>query len=158
MTTGQLVRTLRPRLRPSDFYAGHGLAFSDDGKELAVLLSGSDGADHIQAWDFETGKRTADHAFGTSLQKAAKNAPGFPVPLKWLPNRAGWLAYEKLMIDHDRGTIFWRLAPDEPTGILWVRRFLGPDHVVTVVDKGGGKRQLEILALPKDEIAAARKK
>jgi hypothetical protein len=161
MKTGKVVRTLKPRVPQVGYYVCGGLAFSPDGKELAALFN-TDGGDYLQAWDFETGKRKASHKFTTPLAKTAKAAAwnlidGYPEPLEWLPDRSGWLAYGQLMIDHDRGKVFWTRDPED-LNVLWQRRFLDADHIVTVMVKSPRERQLEIITLPKDEIEAARKK
>jgi predicted Zn finger-like uncharacterized protein len=161
LATGKVVRTIRPKL-PKDVYSNcRSLTFSPDGKELAALLD-CGGTDYLEAWDFETGKRTAYHAFPGSLTKTAKSSnPGllgaYPAPLECVPDRSGWFAYGQLMIDHDRGNVFWTLPPEDPN-VVFERRFLDADHLVTVTSKSRRERQLEIITLPKEEIAAARKK
>ncbi len=158
VTTGKVVRTIKPKLPQASYYTCQGLAFSWDGKELAVLID-SDGSDYLHAWDFETGKRTAAHPFKPPLAKAANvPSPGFLGTLEWLPDRSGWFAYSQVMIDRERGNIIWNLPQKDPAKGLWVRRFLDADHYATVVDKSPRQRQLEIFELPKDEIDAARKK
>jgi outer membrane biosynthesis protein TonB len=158
VATGKNVRTIFPKL-PS--FSCLALAFSYDGKELALLGVGDFNANYVQAWDFETGKRTVDHRFTTSLAKTAKAGGQFlldayPAELEWLPDRSGWFAYGQLMIDHDRGNVFWSLPPDN-LNVLWFRRFLDAGDIATIRVKED-KRHLEIITLPKDEIEAARKK
>jgi hypothetical protein len=137
------------------------MAFSNDGKELAVLAHG-DAGDYLQAWEFETGKRTADHAFAGPLLRTAKSGgivhlQAYPTPLLCLPDGSGWFVYGQLMIDHDKGNVFWTLPPEDPN-VLFERRFLDANHLATVVAKPQLPRQLEIITLPKEEMAAARKK
>jgi hypothetical protein len=161
LATGNNVRTLKPRAPQASYFNCGGLVFSPDSKELAVLLT-TDAGDSIQAWDFETGKRTVSHTFSPPLVRTAKAAGRYqlemyPTPLEYLPDRSGWFAFGQLMIDHDRGDIFWTRPPEERT-VLRQRRFLDADHYMTVIVKGPRERQLEIVTLPKDEIEAARKK
>jgi hypothetical protein len=163
MATGKVVRTIKPKMPtpPNSNLSCNALVFSPDGKELAGLFSAGD-ADYVQAWDFETGKRTLSHKFTPALTKTVK-AGGpwlvdtYPTPLEYLPDKSGWFAYGQLLIDHDRGTIIWQ-RPPENLGVLWQRRFLDPDHYVTVLVKSPSERRLEIVTLPKDEINAARMK
>jgi hypothetical protein len=161
LATGKVVRTLKPRVPQVGYFNCGALVFSPDGKELAALLT-TDAGDHLQAWHFETGKRTVSHKFTPALLKTAKVAGRnllemYPAPLEYLPDRSGWFAYGQLMIDHDRGNIFWTQSPED-RNVVWQRRFLDADHYATVIVKAPRERQLEIVGLPRDEIEAARKK
>jgi hypothetical protein len=161
LATGNVVRTLKPKMPQVSWFNCRGLVISPDGKELAALLT-TDADDYLQAWDFETGKRTVSHKFNPQLAKTAKSTgpwqvDAYPTPLECVPDRSGWLAYGQLLIDHDRGNVFWT-RPPEQTNVLWQRRFLDADHYATVIVKGPTERQLEIVTLPKAEIEAARKK
>jgi WD40 repeat protein len=156
VATGKHLRTITPKLPPASYYNSRTLVFSNDGKELALLADG-DNRDRLQAWDFETGKRTADHGFGKAIMQMAQPIHFHRVELEWLPDRSGWFAYNQMLIDHDRGNIFYKIPPQD-LQVPWNRRFLDRDHFATVMVTPTGQRQLEIVAAPRAEIDAARKK
>ncbi len=157
---GQLVRKLKPFVSARALLTLQGMAFSHDGKELVTLgTSFEKNTDFLQAWDFETGKRTGMRIFKTRLVLTAENAQFYPVPIEWLPDRSGVLAYGQLMIDLRKGkglngTVFWKVPPHDPK-ISWQRRFVDADHLLTVLPQPP-PWHVGVLTLPRDEIAAAR--
>ncbi|MBI3821340.1 MAG: WD40 repeat domain-containing protein [Planctomycetes bacterium] len=155
VATGKLVRTIHPKLPTITQCAA--LTFSYDGKELAALVLDDQSRSHVQAWDFETGKRTAEHTFTPALPATIKEQRSYGRALEWLPDRSGWLALGQLMIDRERGHVFWTV-PKEDADIAWERRFVDANHYATIVGQSTKQLRLQIIALPRDEIAAARKK
>jgi hypothetical protein len=158
LPAGKMVRKLKPHFNPpTSFFTVLALAFSYDGKELALLVCTDKQKDYLQAWDFATGKRTVHHHLNASLVLTAKNA-GFyrGAPFEWLPDDSGWLAYGQLMIDRRRGHIFWKIPPEDPK-VSWQRRFVDGDHLVTVLTQPA-PWHVGLVTLPRDQIEAARKR
>jgi len=154
--TGKEVRTIQLKLPFVQFSSCQGIAFSDDGKELAIWLEMGGTSSRIRVYDVVTGKRTFDHDLGQSLANKTQFAMFHKMPFLWLPDASGWFVYGQFMIDKKRGNVFWTMPPQDPK-IPWPRRFVDNDHIVTVMGKAP-QRRLEIVTLPREEIEAARKK
>jgi WD40 repeat protein len=154
MPSGKMVRKFKAYFNPpTSYHMLQALAFSYDGKQLALLAANDKGKDVVQSWDFTTGKRTANHNLNTSL---AQTAAFYSPALQWLPDSTGWLAYGQFMIDRQRGNIFWKVPFADPKH-FWQRRFVDADHLVSV-QMEPAPWHVGIVTLPRDQITAARRK
>ena len=90
-----------------------GLAFSPDGTELAGLFD-SFGL-HLLCWDVATGRLT--HQFKYDDKSGIKMPLGFEgIALDWLSDRAGWLLFGAVVIDHQSGQKTFTIPSDTPGG------------------------------------------
>ncbi|HEV3122665.1 MAG TPA: hypothetical protein VGY53_12210, partial [Isosphaeraceae bacterium] len=131
-----------------------GLAFSDDGQELAGIFE-SFGNIRILDWDFATGQLLADHYFD-------KNS-GLKRPLgdrgqaiEWLPDRAGWLVFGYAILERKSGERIWSLPSAGPGPAPGQHRVLDLERVLMVSGQGPGQA-LTTVALPKDKVGATLK-
>jgi WD40 repeat protein len=128
-----------------------GLAFSPDGAELAGLFD-SFGL-HLLCWDVATGRLT--HQFKYHDQSGFKMPLGFDgKALDWLTDRAGWLLFGALVIDHQSGQKTFTIPSDTPGAEKGPRRVVGKNLVMITVGEPRN-RVVRSFALPSDTIARA---
>ena len=157
LSTGSLAGELQPPETTNRFgnLQCKGMAFSPDGKELAVLFSGDGPGDRLVSWETAGGKQTVDHKFPRDLGQEASNAFFYQGrPLEWLPDNGGWMAFGQLLIDHDSGGLVFRIPAQPLDGTP--RRLLDKSQLVTARGDAFNKR-LVIETLPKDQIEVATK-
>jgi hypothetical protein len=131
------------------------LAFSNDGKELALIwYLGKDGVlAKIMRYDLEKGTKIGEYALGKEIEPAA---PGFlaggMITFQYLPDDRGWLVSGCQIVERETGTPVYTIEP-HPHSIEQTknRRFLDAMHVT---DQTKDKK-FRLLPLPKDELEAA---
>lgn len=133
-----------------------GLAFAHDGSELAAVFA-QPGKTHLRSWKIADGKVAADHEFSTSLEQSIKGFTGYVgSAVEWLSDRSGWLVYGHLLIDYTTGGVIFSVPTMRGDSLPTPRRMIGPHHLVQLVGNFQ-KRDLQIVSLPREQIAAARK-
>ena len=93
------------------------MAFSPDGKELAVLWGQRTAMDQwgrLRVFDVATGKKVADHALGMVMKNmSALGMAGVTGrSLTWLPRGSGWLIHGYLMVDRKTGEVTGKLGTE----------------------------------------------
>jgi hypothetical protein len=130
-----------------------GLAFSPDGAELAGLFD-SFGL-HLLCWDVATGKLT--HQFKYDDKSGLKAPLGFEgIALDWLTDRAGWLVFGAVVIDHQSGQKTFTIPSDTPNADKGPRRIVGKNLVLITVGDAQN-RVVRGYPLPTETITAAAK-
>jgi hypothetical protein len=132
------------------------LAFSPDGKELAVMFDGVRGL-RLLTWDLVGNRPGVDHTLPTSFVRSLKT-PGhhdgpneyFGRHLEWLGDGSGWLVRGEVVIEKATGAQVWRLD-------LQGEEWRDPRHVVgsTHVAKIGGPltaRTLELIEIRRGQV------
>jgi WD40 repeat protein len=133
------------------------LAFSPDGKELALLFD-SFTSMRIVTWDLEGNRPGVEHRVLGAVVRSLKT-PGtidgpniyFGRHLEWLGDGSGWLVRGEVVIDKANGALVWRV-PITGDDWRWDRHVVGSRHVA----KLGGtldKRTLELLEIRRGEVA-----
>jgi len=130
-----------------------GLAFSPDGTELAGLFD-SFGL-HLLCWDVATGRLT--HQFKYGDKSGIKMPPGFDgIAFDWLADRAGWLLFGTVVIDHQSGQKTFTIPSDTPGADKGPRKVVGKNVVLITVGEAQN-RVVRSFALPTETIARAAK-
>jgi hypothetical protein len=132
------------------------LAFSTDGKELALLwYLNKDGVlAKIMRYDLERGTKIGE----LSLRKEIDpSGPGFLAgglrTFQFLPDDRGWLVSGHQIVERETGTPVWAIEPrPRHIGMTQNRRFLDVTHVTNETPRD---RKLQILTLPRAELDAA---
>ena len=128
-----------------------GMAFSDDGAELAGLFETVDGL-RVVSWGAADGQIVADHVLEGRVRRSRNDAAR---ALAWLPDRSGWLVHGQALFDHETGQnifnlpAFNRLYPDLP------RDLVAGDRYLTAYGNGRG-RELKAVPLDSEKIAKVR--
>src|SRR5206468_3742222 len=105
-----------------------GLAFSEDGGELAALVEDTFVGWRVVTWDFQKRAVKADHP----VPKGDFHGEFFyreGPPIEWLPGRKGWVLFGQAVIDYQTGGQRATL-PIENEHRQNLRRVLTPQHVV----------------------------
>ncbi|QDU60584.1 hypothetical protein Pan216_14310 [Planctomycetes bacterium Pan216] len=102
-----------------DIRSPKSVAFSPDGKELAVLSEHSyEGT--LRIYDLASGKRVLEHQFPSKLTAGARIQHGEPV-IQWLPNNIGWLMSHYYILSRKTGKIVAGLqSGDLRTSHFWL--------------------------------------
>jgi WD40 repeat protein len=130
-----------------------GLAFSPDGTELAGLFD-SFGL-HLLCWDTATGRLT--HQFKYDDKSGLKMPLGFEgIAIDWLADKAGWLVFGTVVIDHQSGQKTFTIPSDAPNAEKGPRRIVGKNLVLITVGDAQ-HRVVRSFALPTETIASAAK-
>jgi hypothetical protein len=110
----------------------HGLSFSPDGRELAGLFFGANGAQLI-CWDAVTGEGVSEVSVPKALPQAGWLAVYRGHVLDWVGDRRGWLLYGYTLVDRTKNGAMTALAEPPPSGSPLPRHLVGPGHAVTLV-------------------------
>jgi predicted Zn finger-like uncharacterized protein len=131
-----------------------GLAFSPDGKTLAAMFAMFPES-RLITWDMESGQVKADHTLKQSLQNLADKSFLYKgPPLEWLSDGSGLIAFGQLLIEVEKGAIFFKIPAEGLDGSQ--RRLFGTSRVART--KGDFRAQaLTLDAMPSDQIASALK-
>ncbi len=81
-----------------------GLSFSSDGRQLAALVAESSES-RILVWNFADGTLTTDYQIASDLgsARASRSGPN----IEFLPDRAGWLVYQRTIVPFRAGQQAW---------------------------------------------------
>jgi len=122
------------------------MAYSQDGSELAALLSFSHGSDlHLVCWDFISGDIALSHEYdgGSRFGHSGDS-------LQWLPDKSALLYRGSVLLDRETGMEIWTFPEDRSNP----RRMLGLDRMLTVV-RGRGGSGLAYVDLPEKDLENA---
>jgi predicted Zn finger-like uncharacterized protein len=133
LTTGKLAAKFQLQTKQDRWGQASGIAFSRDGKEVALLWRYGDKPTwaRLFCWDMASGRKVLDikipHAH-PAIDLHWGN--GGPRSIQWLPDNKGWLISERLVFDRT-GAFQGDIAPEmrerrDPRD----RRFLDRDHLV----------------------------
>ncbi|WP_299461315.1 hypothetical protein [uncultured Gimesia sp.] len=86
------------------------MEFSPDGKEIAFLLSNSNGTS-IWIFDLKTGKGSNGYQAPTNLSNVINEPIYRGKNLVWDPSGNGWLLYGAWYLDRQRKQVLWTLKP-----------------------------------------------
>lgn len=131
------------------------MAFSPDGKELAVYLAGS--PSRIVVWTVADGKVAADYKLvGNGGRTAFMNRK--QTPLAWLPDGSGWLVTGDRIVDRPSGMVLYEIPEHREDGATEYgpRRVLDDGHILLSFKSFGQSIGMETVALPADLIAQTR--
>jgi WD40 repeat protein len=129
------------------------LAFSPDGTELAGIFDSF--GQHLLCWDVATGRLT--HQFRYDDKSGVKAPPFYEGPaIDFLADRAGWLVFGALVIDHQSGQKTYTIPSDTPGADKGPRKIVGKNLVLITVGDGQN-RVVRGFPLPTDTIATAAK-
>jgi hypothetical protein len=155
LTTGRMVGEREFQGQKETWGIASGLAFSPDGKEMAMLWQPKDRGDtfgRLLCWETASGKKLCDHALGNDWPKMAYLGGGGRRCLQWWPGQ-GWLLFGHLLVDHDSGRVVHRIGkPPAFSGAIEERRFLDAWHVTAL--EGALEKKLRVVALPRRQIEA----
>jgi WD40 repeat protein len=131
------------------------LAFSNDGKELALIwYLGKDGVlAKIMRYDLEKGTKICEYALGKEIEPAGAGfLAGGMCTFQFLPDDRGWLVSGCQIVERETGIPVWTIEP-HPRGIEQTknRRFLDVYHLTDQTKE----KKLQFLTLPKGELDAA---
>jgi hypothetical protein len=132
---------------------GVGLAFSEDGEELAAAVKIGDRF-RLITWKMATGDVGVEHylhAGADSIFRNFFNRNDAGRNLSWLPDRSGWLINGKSILEYMSGRAIFQFQ--DPIGQEPSRRFISK-NAMAAVTKGVGNGQLTVVAVPKDLYAA----
>jgi hypothetical protein len=158
VNTGKMVGEREFQTKKEPWGQAAGLAFSPDGEEMAMLWRLGKKPDlwgRLLCFEVKTGKKLFDHPIGYDLRQIDSLwFDGGPRCLQWWPPRKGWLLFGHLLVDQQSGAVVYKVgkAPGF-SGAIEERRFLDADHLTTL--EGTFDKKLEVIALPRKEIAAA---
>jgi hypothetical protein len=151
LRTGEQVGTLEFQ-RPTDPWGqASGLAFSNDGRYLAMLWRLGEKPNRwgrLLCWDLTTRQKVHDHEIGYVTRdidslwfKGGKHS------LQWMPDGNGWLLFGHLIVRRQDGAIIGRVPP-EPNSLGPMERvFVGRDHITSFT--GGLGPKVSVVPLPK---------
>jgi predicted Zn finger-like uncharacterized protein len=140
LRTGQRVGTLNVRGPDDRTGSCAGLAFSDDGKQIAMLWRLDEKPKtwgRLMCWDMENRRRLCDYSIGYLLpQIDSLWSAGGKRSIQWLPDGSGWLLFGHLIVRYADGAVVGKVPP-EPRSVQQVmeRVFLGRDHVSHSTDE-----------------------
>jgi hypothetical protein len=154
LTTGEQVGEVEFQPKAEAWGQAAGMAFSPDGKELAVLWRLGKAPDQwgrVRVFEVATGRKVADHALGYALKNMDVTlgmGGGGGRAFQWLPDGSGWLVQGHLLVGRRTGAVIGKLG-NEPRlhSDVQPRRVLG-SHV-TAVTGGGFDKQLTFEPLPR---------
>ena len=125
-----------------------GLAFSPDGTELAGLFD-SFGL-HLLCWDVATGRLT--HQFKYDDKSGIKMPLGFDgIALDWLADRAGWLLFGAVVIDHQSGQKTFTIPSDTPGAEKGPRKVVGKNLVLITVGEAQNRVVRSLYSAHRDD-------
>jgi hypothetical protein len=83
-----------------------GLAFSEDGTELAALFNEAFFGLRVVSWDLKRRKITADHPFPKGTGPGSGEAFfAQPPKIEWLPGKKGWQVCGMALVDYKTGAL-----------------------------------------------------
>lgn len=130
------------------------LAFSPDGKELAYV---SNWVGHQKyrtfCWDLTNNKLAVEHILQPELPTKLPANQATGPRFEWLDDKSGWLL-DASLFDYESGGLAWRVPHQAVDQIAANRHMIGTGHIAVLTGEPDN-RILELIALPKDEIAAA---
>ncbi|QEH37264.1 hypothetical protein OJF2_58510 [Aquisphaera giovannonii] len=130
-----------------------GLAFSPDGSELAGVFDSF--GTHLLCWDVATGRLTQHFLYDDKSN--VKAALGSEVgAIQWLADRAGWLVFGSVVIDHRSGQRIFTIPSDTPNADKHERRIVGK-NIVMITFGDGQNRKVGGYPLPTETLAKASK-
>jgi predicted Zn finger-like uncharacterized protein len=144
LRNGQVVGTLEIS-EPSDPKGETaGLAFSPDGKSVALLWKMTEkGWGRVLCWDLDAHKRVGNHP----LEQAPPGADtGGRYALQFLPDSSGVLLFGHLIIDRAKGTATGKVGP-APASAADAERVVVDQRRVSRL-MGGARSTLQFLNLP----------
>jgi hypothetical protein len=154
LTTGEHVGEVDFQPKAEAWGQAAGMAFSPDGKELAVLWRLGKMPDlwgRVRVFDVATGKKVADHALGYAMKNMDVTlgmGGGGGRAFLWLPDSSGWLVQGHVIVDRKTGAVTGKLGIEPRLhNDVQPRRVLG--SFVTAVTGGGFDRQLILEPLPR---------
>jgi hypothetical protein len=155
LQTGKLAGKIQMQDPKAPWGQCGNLAFSSDGKELALIWRlHIDGVlAKIMRYDLEKGTKIGELALGKEIEPAD---PGFLVgglcTFQFLPDDRGWLVSGCQIVERETGTPVWTIEP-HPRSIEQTknRRFLDVTHVTNETKD----KKLQLLALPAAQLDAA---
>jgi hypothetical protein len=109
----------------------HGLSFSPDGREVAGLFFGANGA-HVICWDAVTGEGVSELSVPKALPQAGWLAVYRGHAIDWVGDRRGWLLYGYTFVDRTKNGSMTALAEPPATGSPIPRHLIGRGHAVTL--------------------------
>ena len=122
------------------------MAYSQDGSELAALLSFSTSSDlHLVCWDFVSSDIVLSYEYDGGSRFSHSNES-----LQWLPDKSALLYRGSVLLDRETGMEIWNFPEDRSNP----RRILGLDRMLTVVSGRGGKG-LAYVDLPEKDLKNA---
>ena len=129
------------------------VAFSADGRELAVLVQGgSDG--RLLCWDLQQGQLVVDLDLSEEADRyASRHAAGRDGSLEWMPDGMGWLVDGTGVIDRQTGGIAWEFP--RPPGSRGPRRLLDERRLLEASRDQGITYKLATIDVPGEEIRTA---
>tara|TARA_R110002111_G_scaffold262694_1_gene340124 strand:+ start:48787 stop:51003 length:2217 start_codon:yes stop_codon:yes gene_type:complete len=104
------------------------MEFSPDGKEIAFLLSNSNGTS-IWILDLKTGKGSNGYQAPTNLSNVINEPIYRGKKLVWDPSGNGWLLYGAWYLDRQRKQVLWTLKP-VPNVIMRDEIYLTPHYLL----------------------------
>ncbi|OWK38682.1 GIDE domain-containing protein [Fimbriiglobus ruber] len=141
LTTGKVVGDvmLQPRSEPHG--SSTGMAFSPDGKELAILWRISRKTTSwgkILVYNATTGTRTAELPVGQLVKNMdSVYSNGGAQTIQYTPDGSGWLIFGHLVVNRKTGEVARRIGPEPKwQGEVLPRRFVGPNYLTTLVKSG----------------------
>ncbi len=147
--TGELMGELS--FPPEVSHSSTTLTFSPDGSELAVLFDVKDG--HLYVFHLADGSVASRVDLEEPLSEALRTGQGYKGQiLDWFPDKSGWLAYGRGIVDREVGLVF-RL-PDSGFDSSYPRKVLDKGRLLSV---GGTKERPELVTfdLPQAAIEKA---
>lgn len=102
--------------------------FSPDGKEIAFLVSDSNGTS-IWILDLKTGQGTNDYQASTNLNNVINKPVYEGKKMAWHPGSNGWLLYGAWYLDRQQKQILWTLKP-VPNVIMRNEVYLTPHFLL----------------------------
>ncbi|QDT96029.1 WD40 repeat domain-containing protein [Gimesia aquarii] len=111
-----------------DYYNIADLDFSADGKELGLLVSGSNSTT-IWIVELSSGKSNKGFQISGSLSQALREPGYVGSDFVWNPDGAGWLLYGAWYVDRQRRQLIWTLKP-VPNVTIRDEVFLTPHYLI----------------------------
>jgi len=128
------------------------LKFSPDGQELALYRSVGVDRNNIVAWKMSNGSLSVQHSLAVDKKNQFKLNKSF----EWLADRSGWFIDGETILDYVSGQPVFNVVKNnnELSLIHFAPRIIGKDSLLRI-KSASFKSTLEVVPLPKDEIAQA---